>query len=74
MTAGPIAGPTTGGPDPSTAGTEPPVPGEPAASTVTDTGGPAGALVTAALVAVLAGAGFWTAYRRRRPNSVEGGR
>lgn len=46
-----------------TAGTA--APAEPAASTATRTGGLAGVVVTAAAVVALAGAGFWTAHRRR---------
>jgi hypothetical protein len=57
-----------GGPvPPGATGTGSARPGAPAASTTTGPGGPAGVLVAAALVSVLAGAGFWTARRRRRP-------
>jgi hypothetical protein len=53
-----------------TAGPEPPAgaatPGQPAAGTAPDPGGLAGVVVTAVVLAGLAGLGVWTA-RRRRP-------
>jgi len=51
---------------PSAPGAGTAAPPEPAASGTTGSGGPAGAAVTAALVCALAGAGLWTARRRRQ--------